>query len=168
MKKIINKIPVGVFSVIATIIVVTLLLIPSQQVHSSWFSWFHFKHSDKVVHVILFLFLNGVYLYDYTKLCNPHHTQLNKELAITVFAAMIGLITEALQLTTGWGRNFDQLDIVADIVGALIAFGLMKWCGSHLLRKYVFNVKRTHRHRHYNHDEHNEHSHNPNNGSQNG
>lgn len=169
MKKILNKIPVGVFSAIATIIVVALLLAPAEQIDNSWLSWFHFKHSDKVFHVILFFLLNCVYLYDYTKLNNPHHTNLNKELAITTFAAMIGLITEALQLTMGWGRNFDQLDFAADIIGAFIAFGFMKWMGSHLLRKYVFNVKRRHhRHHHNKNHEHQEHSHNSNNGHQNG
>lgn len=151
MKKILNYIPAGVLSIIATIIVLYLLLIPSQQIESSWISWFHFKHSDKVAHVLLFMFLNLVYLYEYTKYRNPHHTKIDKELALTTTAAMIGLIAEALQLSLGWGRTYDQFDIIADIVGALIAFGLMRWFGAHLLRKYVFNNKRKHHRRHHRH-----------------
>ena len=168
MKKILNKIPSGVFSVIATIIVMYLLLIPAQRVESSWMSWFHFKHADKVAHVLLFMFLNLVYLYEYTKHRNPHHTELNKELALTAAAVTIGLISEALQLSLGWGRSFDQLDIIADIAGALIAFALMRWFGSHLLRKYLFTKRKHHRHHHRHHKKHNKSQNDTKENSQNG
>ncbi len=152
MKKILNIIPVGVFSVIATAIVVYLLLAPSSDVNMSLFPWLHFKHSDKVVHFILFLFLNLCYLYDYTKQRAPHHTRINVELAFTVFASMLGLITEACQLAMGLGRNFDHLDIFADVLGAFAALGLMRWFGGHVLRKHVFRRKRRHRHHHHSRD----------------
>ena len=147
MKKIINFIPIGVLSVIATAIVAYLLLSPPSEVESSWLSWFNFKHSDKLVHFLMFMFLNLAYLYDYTKYCNPHHTRLNGELALTVFASMIGLLTESCQLAMGIGRSFDHLDIVADVLGAFIAFGMMRWFGGHVLRKYVFKRRSRHRNR---------------------
>lgn len=147
MKKIINKIPVGVFSLIATTIVVYLLLAPSSDVENSWFAWLKFKHSDKLVHFLMFLFLNLAYLYDYTKYKNPHHTILNTELAFTTFASMLGLLTESCQLAMGLGREFDIIDIVADVVGAFAALGVMRWVGGHMLRKYVFRRRRSRRHR---------------------
>ena len=150
MKKILNKIPVGVFSLIATAIVVYLLLAPSSEVESSWLAWLKFKNSDKLVHFLMFLFLNLAYLYDYTKYKCPRHTRINIELAFTVFASVLGLITESCQLLMGLGREFDFVDIFADVLGAFAAFGLMRWKGGHMLRKFVFSHRhRRHRHRHH-------------------
>ncbi|MBR5638621.1 MAG: VanZ family protein [Muribaculaceae bacterium] len=149
MKKIINIIPAGVFSVIATGIVVYLLLVPASEMERSLFSWLQFKHSDKLIHFLLFFFLNLVYLYDYTKYKAPRHTRINIELAFTAFASMIGLLTESCQLAMGLGRVFDYWDIVADVAGAFAALGLMRWFGGHVLRKYLFY--RSHRHRHHRH-----------------
>lgn len=150
MKKIINIIPAGVFSVIATAIVVFLLLAPSSGMESSWLK---FKHADKLVHFLMFLFLNLAYLYDYTKFKSPRHTRINVELAFTVFASMLGLLTESCQLAMGLGREFEYLDIIADVLGAFAALGLMRWFGGHVLRKYVFKrrSKRHRRHRHHHH-----------------
>ena len=160
MKRLINLLPSGFFSVIATVLVVYCLLAPSSSISGGLLGLFSFKYGDKVVHLILFFFLNAAYLYDYTKLKNPHHTRLNKELAITTLASSIGLLTEAGQLAMGLGRNFDVLDIVADVVGALLAFAVMHWGGGHVLRKYLFNVRRRSRsgrkHHHHHHHHHQE------------
>lgn len=152
MKKIINIIPVGVFSAIATAIVVYLLLSPQTYVESGWLTWLKFRHSDKIVHFLMFLFLNLAYLYDYTKFKSPRHTLINTELAITAFASMMGLLTESCQLAMGYGREFEYLDIVADVVGAFTALGVMRWVGGHLLRKYVFRRHRRHRQHHHSSD----------------
>ncbi len=168
MKKLINYIPSGLFSIIATAIVFYLLLSPPSDIPSEWFGLFNFKYGDKVAHVLLFFILNLAYLYDYTKLMNPQHTKVNKELALTALASSIGLISECCQLAMGNGREFDVLDIAADVVGAFIAFVVMHWFGAHLLRKYLFNVRR-HRRRHHSkkhssssHSHHHHHHHNHN------
>ena len=96
MKKLINYIPTGLFSVLATLLVAYILL-------------------------------------------SPH---INKELAFTVLASAIGLLTETGQLAMGLGRTFEVTDIVADVVGAFITFVFMHFSGSHLLRKYLFSVRR--------------------------
>ena len=151
MKKLINYIPAGVFSVIMTAFVVYVLLSPPS-VTQGWLSLLKFKHADKVVHFLLFFFLNFAYLYDYTKHRSPHHTKLNKELALTTLAAALGLMTEAGQLALGFGREYDVLDIVTDVIGAFIAFGLMRWFGGHVLRKYLFrNRRRSKKHHHHHH-----------------
>ena len=156
MKKIINYIPAGVLSVLMTAFVLYVLLSPPSLIPDHWLGLFNFKYGDKVLHFLLFFFLNLAYLYDYTKLRNPHHTKLNQELALTTLAAAVGLLSEAAQLALGFGRAYDRLDIVADVIGALVAFGLMKWFGGHVLRKYLFNVHRSrrsrkHHHRHHHH-----------------
>ena len=159
MKKILNIIPVGVFSVIATVIVGYMLLAPISDVGESWWlSWLKFKHSDKLVHFLLFFFLILAYLYDYTKYKNPHHTRINAELALTVFASMIGLLTEVSQLVMGLGREFNSLDIIADVLGAFAALGVMRWFGGHVLRKYVFRHKSRRRRHHHHRSHHSEKS----------
>ena len=145
MKKLINYIPSGVFSVLATVFVLYVLLSPDSAIPNSWLGLFNFKNGDKVLHVLLFMFLAFAYLYDYTKFKSPHHNKVDKELALTVLAASVGLMTEVGQLAMGLGREFDQLDIYADVVGAFLAFGIVHWGGAHILRKYVFDVKRRHR-----------------------
>ena len=142
MKKLINYIPTGLFSVLATVLVAYILLSPPSAVSTRWFHLFDFKYGDKVEHMLLFMFLCFAYLYDYTKFRNPHHTHINKELAFTVLASAIGLLTETGQLAMGLGRTFEVTDIVADVVGAFITFVFMHFSGSHLLRKYLFSVRR--------------------------
>lgn len=144
MKKIINLIPVGLFSALATLLVAYVLLSPPSSVSFSWFHLFDFKYGDKVKHIILFAFLAFAYLYDYTKYRNPHHTRINKELALTVLAGAVGLLTETGQLAMALGRTFEVADIVADVIGAFIAFLYMHFFGAHLLRKNLFSVKRRH------------------------
>lgn len=133
------------FSAIATVLVVYMLLSPPSQFSSGWLSFLHFKNSDKVVHFLMFFFLGFAYLFDYTKYKSPRHTKLNKELAFTAVAAMVGLLTESAQLVMGLGRSFEVADIIFDMIGALAAFAFMRWKGGHLLRKYAF--RRTHKHR---------------------
>lgn len=158
MKKLINYIPSGVFSLLATAFVLYVLLSPDSAIPNSWLGLFNFKNGDKVMHVLLFMFLAFAYLYDYTKFKNPHHNKVDKELAFTVLAASLGLLTEAGQLAMGLGREFDQFDIVADVVGAFLAFAFVHWWGAHILRKYVFDVKRRHRRKKYHSSHHHHHS----------
>lgn len=144
-------IPIGAISVIATLIVCYLLLAPMGDLGDSlWLSWLKFKHSDKLVHFLMFFFLNLAYLYDYTKYKNPRHTRINIELALTVWASLVGLLTESFQLVMGLGRNFDRSDIIADVLGSFAALGVMRWFGGHVLRKYVFH-RSSRRHHHHHH-----------------
>ncbi|MBR5087171.1 MAG: VanZ family protein [Muribaculaceae bacterium] len=145
MRKFFKYLPTGMFSAIATVLVVYMLLSPPSQFSSGWLSFLHFKNSDKVVHFLMFFFLGFAYLFDYTKYKSPRHTKLNKELAFTAVAAMVGLLTESAQLVMGLGRSFEVADIIFDMIGALAAFAFMRWKGGHLLRKYAF--RRTHKHR---------------------
>ena len=153
MKKLINFIPAGVFSVIATAIVAYFLLTPKLGFSEGFFSFLKFEGKDKVAHAILFCFLNFAYLFDYTKFKSPHHTNINKELAYTMLAMAIGLLTETGQLAMAMGRTFEVNDIIADAVGAIIAFLYMHWRGAHMLRKHIFSKsqsrkKRGRRHHH--------------------
>lgn len=139
------------FSIVATAIVAYILLSPPTAVTSSWFSWLHFKHSDKVVHGLLFFFLNFAYLFDYIKFRNPHHTSINKDLMLTVLASALGLLSETAQLVMALGREYEKGDIIADVIGAVLALLFMRWKGGHWLRKNVFSKKRKHHHHHHHH-----------------
>lgn len=150
MKKIIRSIPIGLLSGLSTLLVTYVLLSPPTLVSSGWLAWLHFPYSDKLEHFILFFILCFSYLFDYVKYRNPHHTTVNKELAFTVLASSVGLLTETAQLVMGLGRTFEVLDIVVDTLGAFTAFSYMHWRGGHVLRKYYLSHKR-HRHHHHHH-----------------
>ena len=148
MRRFINAIPIGVISVVATAVVIFLLLSPSSQISTGWFSWLHFKNHDKLIHFILFFGLCSAYLYDYTKYKSPRHNKLDKDLAYTSFAALVGLLTETAQLILVNDRTFEVADIIADVAGAFAAFVFMRWRGEHWLRKSLFTNRRKHRRSH--------------------
>jgi ABC-type tungstate transport system substrate-binding protein len=145
MRRLLKSIPIGVLSVVATAVVVFLLLSPSSNLSTGWFSWLHFKNHDKLIHFILFFVLCFTYLYDYTKYRSPRHNKLDKDLALTSFAALIGLLTETGQLILVNDRSFEVADIIADVLGAFIAFAFMRWRGEHWLRKFSYVGMRKYR-----------------------
>lgn len=142
MKKMINALPVGILSFIVTALIVYLSLDanPLDVGHFKFFEGF-----DKIVHFVMYWGCGIVYLLDYAKFKYPHHCHLNVELALTAMAMLLGLLMEIMQLLLANGRSFDVLDWVADVAGAVVAFGLMHWLGLHWLR-HVFNEVKKQRH----------------------
>lgn len=150
MKKFIMAIPVGVISLLATAIIAYLSL-ASNPLDMGGIQLF--AGADKVVHVLMYFFLAAVYLMDYTKFRLPHHGNTNIELVLTATAVCVGLGMEILQLMMPeQQRSFDILDWGADVLGAVIAFFVMKFKLLHYERKWLYHtsVKRFH-HRHHHH-----------------
>jgi hypothetical protein len=88
-------------------------------------------HLDKVVHVTLFATFVGVwcfYLY-----CKKISTKRLKTLFFSVFliAAVNGILIEYIQLNFIEGRSFDIGDILADVIGASLSYGI---CNIKLLK----------------------------------
>lgn len=79
---------------------------------SGWLSQFTFPHIDKVVHFLMFFFM-AILLY--------LSFRLNKILYFAI-PTLTGILIEILQHTTNTGRTFDIWDIVANTIGALLAF----------------------------------------------
>lgn len=107
MKKIIVAMPTGFFSLLATLFLAYLSLAANPlDVQSVKF----FPHADKCAHFLMYFGCTIVYLFEYAKRKLPHHTSLSVELAITTFAAVMGILLEIAQLTLTNSREFEYLD----------------------------------------------------------
>jgi VanZ family protein len=144
MKKFLIAIPVGVPSVIITVLIIYLSLSPNPFDANKIQL---FNGADKVVHGIMYFFAAAVYILDYAKFKLPHHTRVNLELAFTATAGLIGGLLEVAQLIMQNGRTYDPMDWLSDLVGAALAFLLIHFWFMHKFRKYLYYSIRPHRHR---------------------
>lgn len=105
-----------------------------------------FNGADKVAHVLMYLGATLVFILDYAKYRLPHHSRLNKELAITAGASMLGLLMEIAQLLMSNGRSYEISDWYADTAGAVAAFIIYRPWLMHKMRRYFLRMPRHHRH----------------------
>ena len=150
MKRFLNKVPVGVLSAIAIVVIAYISLSP----HPIGSGIRLFPHSDKVAHMLMYFFATIMFLMDYAKFKMPHHTKLNVELALMASAMLLGLVMEVLQLIMKIGRGYDIFDLAANCTGALLGFGFMKWKGMHSFRRNVLYSSHRHHHSHGHHHHH--------------
>lgn len=79
-----------------------------------------FPGADKVVHALMFGGMAGVMCLDFQKR-NWKMPISWKLLAFScVFASILGIVIEYLQGNMNLGRTFEAMDIVADIIGAVL------------------------------------------------
>lgn len=93
-----------------------------------------FPGADKLVHAIMFGFLNLVVLFD---LCRAHrwrYVATGWILLITLLAALFGVGIEYLQRAMGIGRSLEAADMLADSAGALLT-GLSWWMAQRAARR---------------------------------
>ncbi len=145
LEKSVLSIPKGLMSLVVTAIIVYLSLDSNpfnlHRVHL-------FPGSDKVAHVLMYFVCAAVYILDFAKFRFPHKTRFNQELAVASCAIILGGAMEVAQLLMDNGRGYDPLDWVADVVGALAGFVVLRIWFMHKLRDYYYNHK-YHRHHHY-------------------
>lgn len=148
-KKFILAIPFGIPSILMILIVAYLSLwpnpIPILKVEFVW--W------DKLAHVLLYFVATCVFILDYAKSKLPHHINTEKMLAFTAASIVLGAVMEVGQLVSKLGRMFDVLDIVANTIGAILAFLFIKFWYMHKFRKtfyYSLHKSRHHYHRYIN------------------
>lgn len=147
MKKFIVTIPSGIFSLLITMVVAYFTLASNPlNINSVKL----FPEFDKFAHFVMYFACTLTYLSEYAKYKLPHHTELNVELAITAFACVMGLFFEVAQMALTNEREFEFLDCLANAVGAITAFGLMRCWGMHIVRETLYNTvtRRRHHHRH--------------------
>lgn len=96
----------------------TLLPIDLIQSESSgWFEKFSFDNQDKVVHFLLFFIFTLLFFFSaFTR----------RNFLIWLVPLLTGILIEILQQLTGWGRTFDVFDILANAIGILAAWLLVK------------------------------------------
>lgn len=147
VKKILKFIPVWTLSVIATAVICYLLL--ARNPFGS--ELMEFRFGDKIAHVVAFMILAMVYIFDYIRYRVPHHTRFDVEIAFAVCAAMVGGMLEIAQLVMRNGRSYDPYDWLADIIGAALGYLIMKLFLITPIRHWL--KRRRHHHHHHNHQE---------------
>ncbi|MBS1916263.1 MAG: VanZ family protein [Bacteroidetes bacterium] len=110
------------FPVLWTAIIIILLSLPGTMLPNE--SHFNIPQFDKIVHIGLFggfVFLWGVYI-------NSKKFPLQKTLILFFYifciGSALGIIMEYVQKYFIPMRDFDLGDIIADIIGASIAYGI--------------------------------------------
>lgn len=153
MKKFILAIPSGTLSLAITLFIAYISLDSNPlDINSIRL----FPGADKCIHFIMYFGCATVYLYEYAKHKLPHHTNLNVQLAITTFAALLGMMFEIAQLLFTENRTFDTLDCVANATGAFCGFLIMHFWGMSLVHRSLYKTVVKHRHHHRHHHTHSE------------
>ncbi|MBR1882593.1 MAG: VanZ family protein [Muribaculaceae bacterium] len=147
-KKIIQAIPIGVCSGVIILLIAYFSLVP----HPVGSGMLTFKHADKVAHDLMYFVATCVFVLDYARYKNPHHTRISFELMLMCASMVLGLVLEVLQLAiTDGQREFDVNDIIANCIGAFMGFLFMRLWGVHMFRR-TFVHSRKHRHHHRRHN----------------
>src|SRR5688500_17424036 len=102
-----------------TIFIQTLLCLPGSKLHGPQL----FPHYDKVVHVIFFGTMVVLWCYYFSYRLSDNNRLKKIFFIIFMAAAINGIVIEYVQLYFIPMRSFDEVDIIADILGASIAYG---------------------------------------------
>jgi VanZ family protein len=110
------------FPIAWTLIIIILLSLPGRMLPNE--TGFTIPNFDKLVHMGLFggfVFLWGLYM---TKRSSAHHTLLQAFFIFYVIANLFGYGMELVQKYWIPGRDYDLADVIADMAGAGIAYGI--------------------------------------------
>ena len=112
-----------------TIFMETLFFLPGSTLPDE--SSFHIPNLDKYVHIFLFAAFVSLWCYYFYRRQKPPHALKVVFFVIWLIAAFNGVLIEYIQLNFIPGRSFDKGDIIADMTGAGLAYGI---CNIKLLR----------------------------------
>ena len=110
-----------------------------------------FKGADKIIHFIMYFALCSAYIIDYAKSRMPHHTKVGTELVFCFLCIAFGLLFEILQTVLTECRTYDPYDIIANAIGAIVAFLLFHFWALHQLRRYMVPLYMHRQHHHHHH-----------------
>ncbi|MBN2664708.1 MAG: VanZ family protein [Bacteroidales bacterium] len=97
------------YSIIWSLFILTLLLLPSNELPTNNL---HIKHLDKIAHFGIFAILAIINFYEIRKTKKRY-----KLLKISTLIFLFALSTEILQIICTKYRQFDAFDIIADLTG---------------------------------------------------
>ena len=102
------------FTILWIIVILVLCLIPSSEIPKSNFIIPHF---DKIAHLGMFFILSLIY----------NHEQKTKKFSDNLFPTIIltiylAILTETVQKTLTSDRQFDIIDIMADVSGSIFGY----------------------------------------------
>lgn len=103
-----------------------------------------FPFAEQVGHFVLYFVTALVFIFDYAKARLPHHSKVNKEIALAAIAATLSLAMEiALMIYTN-GFNYDITNVYAAVVGAALAFVFYHFWLFHPFRHYLYHTVQHH------------------------
>lgn len=105
-----------------TIFIQVLFCIPGNQLHSK--SLIRIEGVDKAVHFLFFLVFVVLWCYYYSKQLNSLRRLSIYFFLIFFIAIANGVMVEYVQLNFIPNRSFDLGDIIADMLGASVGYGL--------------------------------------------
>ena len=97
---------------------------------------FMFPHMDKAIHFIMFFFLVWAMAFDAAKITKSTELPTVQLRLILAAAFVVGMLTELLQSIMEAGRTGALDDLVADVIGALVAMITSRWIVRLLLPSY--------------------------------
>lgn len=103
-----------------------------------------FPYAEQVGHFVLYFIAALVFTLDYAKSKLPHHSKLNKEIAIATVTAVFSFIMELGLMIATNGYNYDISNVFAAGLGALLAFMFYHFWLYHPLRHYLYHSVQHH------------------------
>ena len=105
-----------------TVVLLTLLCLPGSVIPPE--QGFAIPNLDKLVHALLFGGFVWLWNYRYYSRKAGSHKLPGIYFLVFLLAAALGVATEYLQKCCIPNRDFDRADMLADICGAAVAYGL--------------------------------------------
>lgn len=121
--KIYLKIPVGICSVILTLFVLYLTLVP-RPLPEGMTGWFG---ADKIGHFIFFITLTTCYLIDVLRIKFPQEIDYKLLIAIVAFSILLSAGIELAQAYMNIGRTGSVADFIFDSLGVAAGYLLYKF-----------------------------------------
>ena len=114
-----------IFSVVAiawTIIITILSLVSLEGAPD-----FGFSFADKLAHVIIYFIVTIVWFFSFSKGITNKFFQKNAIILSAIFAIIYGICIEIIQETLVTNRHGDWEDVLANIIGTILAILLIKY-----------------------------------------
>ena len=104
------------FTILAVVLILVAILMPASGTPTV-----EIPYADKIVHAGMFVVLTGCFYIEYLICKNSLPNTLYVLIAVILFA----VLTEVLQSFTP-DRTMDVWDLVADLIGSIVAIGIIK------------------------------------------
>ena len=143
-KKIIQAIPIGVCSGVIILLIAYFSLVP----HPVGSGMLTFKHADKVAHGLMYFVATCVFVLDYARYKNPHHTRISFELMLMCASMVLGLVLAVvlfMWFPSAIIKLIDKHIIALNAVVKNIIEGVLKiaiFCGYTALTSLMPDMKR--------------------------
>lgn len=118
-----KRIPVGALSIFSVVLIAYLSL-DGNPFNASEMRLF--PGADKVIHALMYLVLSTVFVFDYARYMYPRKLSIWQTCLCPLCAFVYSLLMEALQAMTDAGRTADVWDAVANCLGAVSGFLLIR------------------------------------------